>query len=97
MLNILLIPPRVVKSVARTSRKRSRNVNMQAGLLGCLALLTIGEVRAATGALVINSNSTDPVTGAPPDVISIANSARAGRVLHADGSASDWRRRGEWG
>ena len=33
---------------------------MLAGLLGCLALLTVGQVHAATGALVINSNSTDP-------------------------------------
>ena len=34
---------------------------MLAGLLGCLALLSIGPASAAAGALVINSNNTDPV------------------------------------
>ncbi|MEO8676700.1 MAG: ABC transporter substrate-binding protein [Casimicrobiaceae bacterium] len=33
---------------------------MLAGLLGSLALLALGQVHAASGTLVINSNSTDP-------------------------------------
>jgi multiple sugar transport system substrate-binding protein len=33
---------------------------MKAGLLCCLALVGFGEIHAATGALVINSNSADP-------------------------------------
>ncbi len=35
-------------------------VDMLAGLIGCLALLSIGHASAGTGLLVINSNNTDP-------------------------------------
>ena len=35
-------------------------VDMLAGLIGCLALLSIGHASAGTGLLVINSNNADP-------------------------------------
>ncbi len=44
-------------------------VDMLAGLIGCLALLSIGHASAGTGLLVINSNNTDPAPRAAWQVV----------------------------